>query len=324
MSVLQRVTGWLSGRGSNNAQTAYGGYKPYGYYGSSQAEDAYGAMYAGRAADAPEEPYAQDAYPQQDRAGGGGADPYNGRVPYRSQHDLYAEQEEAARQQMQPDMRHRRTDVQQAPYPQQAYPQQGGNVLEFPNQQAAAPAHVEYVILLRSRNECTKVIEYIKTNASVFLNMEYIANQSERQRCVDMLSGAAYTLGCTLHKISNRGIYLIASPYVRVMIDPAMKRFASTPETQPFMPQQTGEYPPMQMQAERQPLAPAPTFADYRNGQEGYTAAPYPQQQPYQQQPYPQQQQQEAQSPFQRPRPSFQSQQSEPYRRASGGQYFSR
>ena len=305
MSVLQRVTGWLSGKGSGNAQTAYGGAKPHGYYGSPEAEDAYGSMYAARSA--PEESYQQEAAPAADRTAG--ADPYDGRVPYRSQRDLYAAQEEYP-QQMQPDMRHRRTDVQQSFYPQQdAYqPPQDENVVNFPGQQVSTPSHVEYVILLRSRNECTKVIEYIKTNASVFLNMEYIANEGERQRCVDMLSGAAYTLGCQLHKISNRGIYLIASPYVRVMIDPAMKRFNATAESQPFLRQQTDEYPPAPVQGQRQPLSPAPSIGRM-NTQADEAPAQYPPQQ------------QSAYTPFQRPRPTFQSQQAEPFRRASGGQY---
>ena len=62
--------------------------------------------------------------------------------------------------------------------------------------------------------------------------MEFIASDSERQRCVDMLSGAAYTLGCALNKISPRGIYLISSPSVRVVLDPAMQKFTAAPEAQ--------------------------------------------------------------------------------------------
>lgn len=304
MNVLQRVTGWLSGKGYQNAQSAYGGYKQRGYYGSPEAEDAYGSLAGDRSFDMPEEPFNSEPNPAADRFGGS-ADPYNGRVPYRSQRDLYMEQEEAQR--MQPDLRHRRVEAQQPSYPQQApYAQQPayqqpqeGNVVNFPGQ-PAAPTHVEYVMLLRSRNECTKVIEYIKTNASVFMNMEYIANESERQRCVDMLSGAAYTLGCQLHKISNRGIYLIASPTVRVMIDPAMKRFSGAPEAQPYMQQQTGEYPPVTLHTDRQ-----------------QPAAPYASQQAEDEAVYRQPQPQGVYSPFQRPRPTFQSQ-SEPLRRASG------
>lgn len=327
MGVLQRITGWLSGKSSHNAQNAYGGYGSRGYYGSSEAEDAYGGMYTERAQEAPEEGFG----PEMNEQAAAGfqtaeADPYGGRVPYRSQRDMQAEQERQAQeeyqQRMQADLRHRRADMQQQPY---AQPQQqaGGNVLNFPNQQQNTPTHVEYVILLRSRNECTKVIEYIKTNASVFLNMEYIANAGERQRCVDMLSGAAYTLGCQLHKISNRGIYLIASPYVRVMIDPAMKRFASSSESQPFMDQQTGEYPPVSgyAEAQRQPYAQAQGgyAAQQMSEEAGYTTAPYPPQrsaQPQQQRP--------TYNSFQRPRPTFQSQQQESYRRAAGEARYNR
>jgi FtsZ-interacting cell division protein YlmF len=133
--------------------------------------------------------------------------------------------------------------VQQAQLQQQyAQPQQTmGNVVTFPGMQVSPDgstyAHVEYVVLLRSRNECKDVIAYIKSNASVFLNMEFIASDSERQRCVDMLSGAAYTLGCALNKISPRGIYLISSPSVRVVLDPAMQKFTSAPEAQGYTQQ---------------------------------------------------------------------------------------
>ncbi len=317
MSVLQRVSGWLTGKGANSGQAAYGGNRPRGYYASPEAEDAYGSMYGNRSFDASEDNYRQETNPAADRFSGG-ADPYNGRVPYRSRQDQYQEQEEYRQAQQQPELRHRRQDAQQG-YPQMpeqaAYQQQQpANVVDFPVQQEAAPSHVEYVILLRSRNECTKVIEYIKTNASVFMNMEYIANESERQRCVDMLSGAAYTLGCQLHKISNRGIYLIASPYVRVMIDPAMKRFNATAETQSYQQQQTADYAPVPEMDWNPQHAPAqsPAYAE----REYDAPAAYAQQQ---------QQQPQAYSPFQRPRPTFQSQQQqEPFRRAAGQQPYGR
>ena len=317
MSVFQRVTGWLSGKGANKTQTAYGGYRPRGYYGSPEAEDAYGSMAPGNTYDAPADNYHQGGDPSADRFSGG-QDPYNGRVPYRSRQDRY--QEDYRQSAQQPDMQYRQAEPQQGwQQPEQPQYRQAGNVVDFPVQQEAAPQHVEYVILLRSRNECTKVIEYIKTNASVFLNMEYIANENERQRCVDMLSGAAYTLGCQLHKISNRGIYLIASPYVRVMIDPAMKRFNATSESQPFLRQQTGEYPPVGEPEWNPQHGQAQPFAQREYEAPAQTTAPYARQQQQ-----PQQQPQQAYSPFQRPRPTLRSQQQqhEPFRRAAGGQYF--
>lgn len=192
---------------------------------------------------------------------GHGEGEYGGRVPYRSRADIEREQREAQQaaaqqqamqaQQMQAQRMNqaqpmqqaqpinRAASAQQAQYTQQGYQQPAAsNVVPFPGMQASPDgsvyAHVEYVVLLRSRNECKDVIAYIKSNASVFLNMEFIASDSERQRCVDMLSGAAYTLGCALNKISPRGIYLISSPSVRVVLDPAMQKFTAAPEAQGF------------------------------------------------------------------------------------------
>lgn len=201
---------------------------------------------------------------------GHGEGEYGGRVPYRSRADLEREREEQAmqaQQQMQQQAMQAQQQmaqpVQQGVQPQhqavpqpmqaqqpqfvqqQGYQQQNGNVVTFPGMQASPDgsvyAHVEYVVLLHSRNECKDVIAYIRSNASVFLNMEFIASDSERQRCVDMLSGAAYTLGCALNKISPRGIYLISSPSVRVVLDPAMQKFTAAPEAQGFARQRYEE-----------------------------------------------------------------------------------
>ena len=95
--------------------------------------------------------------------------------------------------------------------------------------------------------------------------MEFIASDSERQRCVDMLSGAAYTLGCALNKISPRGIYLISSPSVRVVLDPAMQKFTSAPEAQGYARQHyEGDgyrYGGYQQAAEPEPQQPVAGFS---------------------------------------------------------------
>ena len=184
---------------------------------------------------------------------GRGEGQYGGRTPYRSRADRERDAQQVRQQQpaqqpvqQQPAYQQPVAQPQQAAYQQQpVYQQPANNVVQFPGMQhtqdGSVYAHVEYVVLLRSRQECKDVIAYIKSNASVFLNMEFIASDSERQRCVDMLSGAAYTLGCALNKISPRGIYLISSPSVRVVLDPAMQKFTSSdaqaynqqPEQQP-------------------------------------------------------------------------------------------
>ncbi len=212
---------------------------------------------------------------------GRGEGEYGGRVPYRSRADLereareaqlkqqqaqqaaqhaalqqHMQQQQAMQQQQMMQQNAYQQPVQPMQQPQQAAYQQQSNVVQFPGMNAAQDgsvyAHVEYVVLLRSRQECKDVIAYIKSNASVFLNMEFIASDSERQRCVDMLSGAAYTLGCALNKISPRGIYLISSPSVRVVLDPAMQKFTAAPEAQGYtqQPQQQPE-----QEAQPQPVA---------------------------------------------------------------------
>ena len=255
MGIFQKVSSWLSEksdrliRGSADHES--------GYYASQDAQDAYSGVTI-------EDEMSQSVGEATGRREpldpfGRGEGEYGGRVPYRSKRDLemeayqqqqaaYEQQKQAAAQAAAQQRAQAQQPVQQAaPAQQQAQAPNGyaqgygavnGNVVMFPgmqqNPEGMAYTHVEYVVLLRSRNECKNVIGYIKTNASVFLNMEFIASDSERQRCVDMLSGAAYTLGCALNKISPRGIYLISAPTVKVVLDSAMQKAAAAPEAQGY------------------------------------------------------------------------------------------
>ena len=319
MGIFQKVSSWLSEksdrliRGSADHES--------GYYASRDAQDAYGGATI-------EDEMSQAAGETSERREpldpfGRGEGEYGGRVPYRSKRDLemeaYQQQQAAYEQQRQAAAQaaaQQRAQAQKQPMQQAAPAQQvapaqqgmapngyaqgygpvNGNVVMFPgmqqNPEGMAYTHVEYVVLLRSRNECKDVIGYIKTNASVFLNMEFIASDSERQRCVDMLSGAAYTLGCALNKISPRGIYLISAPTVKVVLDPAMQKAAAAPEAQGYARQRYEQegYSAGYTQAQ-QPQRPA---ADYQQQSAGH----YQQAQAYQQS-QPQQPAYEAQAPQQ-------------------------
>lgn len=316
MGIFQKVSSWLSEksdrliRGSADHES--------GYYTSQDAQNAY----SGATVEDEMSQTAGDTTARREPLDpfGRGEGEYGGRVPYRSKRDqemeayqqqqaAYEQQKQAAAQAAAQQRAQARQPVQQAaPAQQQAqapangYAQQGygpvnGNVVMFPGMQQAPEAytHVEYVVLLRSRNECKDVIGYIKTNASVFLNMEFIASDSERQRCVDMLSGAAYTLGCALNKISPRGIYLISAPTVKVVLDPAMQKAAAAPEAQGYARQRYEQegYSAGYTQAQ-QPQRPA---ADYQQQSAGHyqQAQAYQQSQPQQ----PQQPAYEAQAPQQ-------------------------
>lgn len=271
MGIFRKLGDWLTEKSDRfiRGEAAEGG-----YYATAEAEQSYGEN-----ADA-EENVREPLDPF-----GRGEGEYGGRVPYRSRADLEREaqaQQQAMQQQMmqQPSVQPMpQQGVQQPPMAQPVQPsiqqpvqppvqQQPSNVVNFPgmghSQDGSVYAHVEYVVLLRSRNECKDVIAYIKSNASVFLNMEFIASDSERQRCVDMLSGAAYTLGCALNKISPRGIYLISSPSVRVVLDPAMQKFTAAPEPQGFARQRyenEAYAQPYQQAEEPQPQQSAAGFS---------------------------------------------------------------
>lgn len=183
---------------------------------------------------------------------------------YQQQTGVYT-QEQLQQPQAQPQyQQEQQYAAQQQP---QQYPQ--GNVVTFPGMQTAADgtvyAHVEYIVQLTSRNQCRTVIDYIRTNASVFLNMEEIENPSERQRCVDMLSGAAYALGCALNRISPRGVYLISSPSVRVMMDSATQKMANAPEVRSFA-RQSYEQEAARTAYTAQPVMPEETMETAQSG----------------------------------------------------------
>ena len=309
MGIFQKVSSWLSEksdrliRGSADHES--------GYYTSQDAQNAY----SGATVEDEMIQTAGDTTARREPLDpfGRGEGEYGGRVPYRSKRDqemeayqqqqaAYEQQKQAAAQAAAQQRAQAQQPVQQVQAPANGYAQQGygpvnGNVVMFPGMQQAPEAytHVEYVVLLRSRNECKDVIGYIKTNASVFLNMEFIASDSERQRCVDMLSGAAYTLGCALNKISPRGIYLISAPTVKVVLDPAMQKAAAAPEAQGYARQRYEQegYSAGYTQAQ-QPQRPA---ADYQQQSAGHyqQAQAYQQSQPQQ----PQQPAYEAQAPQQ-------------------------
>ncbi len=80
------------------------------------------------------------------------------------------------------------------------------------------------IIQLNNRETCKDVIEALRNNASVMINMENIASDVEKQRCVDMLGGAAYTLNCQISKVSVKGVYFISPSSVQIEMDDATRK----------------------------------------------------------------------------------------------------
>jgi len=294
LGVFQKVSSWLTEKSDRFVRGIPSDQN--GYYANEQDARAYQMNEADDYADGE---YAEgESAPVEKDPFSYGDSQYGGRVPYRSR--MEQEEEAAAQQQAQYQAaqlaqyqaQQAQYQAQQAQYqaqqqaqyraqqqPQQAVqqpqqpvqqPQQSNttNVVTFPGMQHTPDgrvyAHVEYIVQLCNRDDCRNIIDYIRANASVFLNMELIESDVERQRCVDMLSGAAYALGCALNKISPRGIYLISSPSVNVVMDTATKKMTNAPEVRGYQRQhydwesyQAGSRTTQQQPVSAQPAEPA-------------------------------------------------------------------
>ncbi|MBR4069320.1 MAG: cell division protein SepF [Clostridia bacterium] len=197
---------------------------------------------------------------------------------YAQQQQQYAQQQQYVQQQQyeqqQQYAQQQQYEQQQQYAQQQQYEQQQqgqytlpSNVVTMPGMQTGADgnvyAHMEYIVQLTDRGQCRKVIDYIRNNASVFLNMEAIEDPSERLRCVDVLSGASYALGCQIRRISPCGVYLISSPSVQLVLDEASKEIARAPEVRSFARQ---SYEPRTPSYAVQQTMPELPVENVRNG----------------------------------------------------------
>ena len=97
----------------------------------------------------------------------------------------------------------------------------------FVDESGRSYVHVERVTQLVSFQACYRIIEFMKNGESVILNTESVPSEAEIVRCIDMLSGAAYTLGCSLTKITaTKRAYLIAPATVQVTADVSIRRMS--------------------------------------------------------------------------------------------------
>lgn len=209
--VSQMAQRFLHDDGAGYGQPGYGA--PEGYYDPNQApypqeNPGYASSYEG----AYQQQYQPQPYQQQQQ--------YQQPDPYASQEGYQAPSPYAGSYAQQ-GMGHRSAA-------RAAYRAEAEKVVPFPGMVSDTAgntyAHELQILQLRDRDECKSIIEYLKNNCTVAINMDSIANDTEKQRCVDMLSGAAYTLGCQISRISPRGVYLITPAAVRVQQDEATRR----------------------------------------------------------------------------------------------------
>ncbi len=175
-------------------------------------------------------------------------------------------------------------DYEQEYYQEQ--PSVADNIVAFPGvtvEQVMMPQQVPalaQIIQLKDRETCKVVIEALRNNASVMINMENIASDTEKQRCVDMLGGAAYTLNCQISKVSVKGVYFISSATMQIEMDEATQRLnglvRASGQARGENPLYRSQRPPMHRNdyTYEQPMAvgyeQSPYAAPYGNNQNDY------------------------------------------------------
>ena len=87
----------------------------------------------------------------------------------------------------------------------------------FVSEDGSAFRMVERLAQPVSAASCYRLIEFMRNGESIIVNTELIRDEYEVTRCLDLLYGAAFTMGYTFTRIASRSIYLISPASVMVM-----------------------------------------------------------------------------------------------------------
>lgn len=88
----------------------------------------------------------------------------------------------------------------------------------FPGQPTQPlPQQVERILNMNGLKSCYEAIDCMKNGETLIVLMEMIESEGEVVRCQDMLTGAAFTLGCTVRMLRGSRLILIAPPQVRIL-----------------------------------------------------------------------------------------------------------
>lgn len=105
---------------------------------------------------------------------------------------------------------------------------EGSNIsyinVTFQDQQGNAYFHVERILSVTNTAQCYRLIEFMRHRESVMVNVEDFDDERERQRCLDLLFGAAFSMNCSFVRIAKRSVYLIAPQGVYVATEPLFQQ----------------------------------------------------------------------------------------------------
>ena len=88
---------------------------------------------------------------------------------------------------------------------------------QFVHEDGKSYSHVERLAQPLSASSCFRLIEFMRNGESIIVNTELIQDERENAHCLDLLYGAAFTMGYTFTKISRLRIYLISPANICVL-----------------------------------------------------------------------------------------------------------
>ncbi|MCR4882588.1 MAG: cell division protein SepF [Clostridiales bacterium] len=88
---------------------------------------------------------------------------------------------------------------------------------QFVHEDGVAYTHVERLAQPLSSSSCFRLIDFMRNGESIIVNTELIQDERENSHCLDLLYGAAFTMGYTFTKISRLRIYLISPANICVL-----------------------------------------------------------------------------------------------------------
>ncbi len=102
------------------------------------------------------------------------------------------------------------------PYPPAQMMPQATPEARFVGEDGQAYQHVERLASVTRLADCYRLMEFMRRGESVIACMDLIHDEREKQRCADLLFGAAFSMDCTLTRISLTDTYLISPKTVLV------------------------------------------------------------------------------------------------------------
>lgn len=118
----------------------------------------------------------------------------------------------------------------QQPAPQQASPQSAPNNISYMNgmvvgEDGRGYLHTIRVAQISGVPDCYRLMESMRNNETLVVNLDQVNDSTEISRCLDLLYGATYALQCRFNRVSEGSVYLLTPATIQVEnVDPLRRQ----------------------------------------------------------------------------------------------------